>query len=238
MQIIAHKNNLYNNKDFIYKAIEKQENMTGIMLDIVKTKDHRLLVFSPVSNNKRTIDTIQNNQLEEIAFLDILTLEEALIILKEFKAKILLNLFPLNEAFVIEDYQKTVKENEDYVDVVKSVIQRFPNLNIYLCSSSQSLLYHVIRKIEDRKNGVILSVNDSTYIDVDFYIFSPEMLNEKILLQQLMIGKEVMIQMQDCDDMTKVVTFLLEEIQDKKKIEQMQFITNHTRLLYLIARAT
>lgn len=236
MQIIAHKNNLYNNKDFINKVESDHQNLNGIMLDIIKTKDERLLVFSPVSTNKTTIDTIQNNNLEEISYLDILTLEDALKILETFKEKILLNILPLNEAVVIEDHQKTVKNNEHYIELVNSVISKYKNLNLYICSISHNLLYHIIRKIENVKYGVILSVNDSTYIDVDFYIFSPEMLKESILKQQLDLKKEVMIQMHDCDDMTNVTCFLMNTIKQKEIIKDMQFITNHSQLFYLICR--
>lgn len=236
MQIIAHKNNLYNNKDFINKVESDHQNLNGIMLDIIKTKDERLLVFSPVSTNKTTIDTIQNNNLDEISYLDILTLEDALTILETFKEKILLNILPLNEAVVIEDHQKTVKNNEHYIELINNIISKYKNLNLYICSISHNLLYHIIRKIENVKYGVILSVNDSTYIDVDFYIFSPEMLKESILKQQLDLKKEVMIQMHDCDDMTNVTCFLMNTIKQKEIIKDMQFITNHSQLFYLICR--
>jgi len=236
MQIIAHKNNLYNNKDFINKVQSDHKNLNGIMLDIIKTKDERLLVFSPVSTNKTTIDTIQNNNLEEISYLDILTLEDALKILETFEEKILLNILPLNEAVVIEDHQKTVKNNENYIELVNSVISKYKHLKLYICSISHNLLYHIIRKIENVKYGVILSVNDSTYIDVDFYIFSPEMLKEQVLKQQLDLKKEVMIQMHDCDDMTNVTCFLMNTIKNNDMIKDMQFITNHSQLFYLICR--
>ena len=58
MKIIAHKSNLYNNKTFI-EGINSIEGLTGIMLDIVMTRDKQVLVFSPVTTNKITINTIQ-----------------------------------------------------------------------------------------------------------------------------------------------------------------------------------
>ena len=40
MKILAHKSNLYNNKNFI-ESVNKLEGLTGVMLDIVMTKDKK-----------------------------------------------------------------------------------------------------------------------------------------------------------------------------------------------------
>ena len=67
MKILAHKSNLYNNKNFI-ESVNKLEGLTGVMLDIVMIKDKKILVFSPVTTNKITINTIQNNNLSELTY--------------------------------------------------------------------------------------------------------------------------------------------------------------------------
>ena len=94
MKIIAHKSNLYNNKTFI-ESVNSLEGLTGVMLDIVMTRDKQVLVFSPVTTNKITINTIQNNNLSELTYYDILTLDQALNMLNNFKGKIIINLLPL-----------------------------------------------------------------------------------------------------------------------------------------------
>ena len=127
MKIIAHKSNLYNNKTFI-ETVNSLEGLTGVMLDVVMTKDKKVLVFSRVTTNKITINTIQNNNLSELTYYDILTLEDALTMLNNFKEKIIINLLPLNEAILIEDYEKVVSNNLSYTEEVKKVIDRFPNL--------------------------------------------------------------------------------------------------------------
>ena len=228
MMIIAHKSNLYNNKTFIEK-VNSLENLTGVMLDVVMTKDKKVLVFSRVTTNKITINTIQNNNLNELTYYDILTLEDALTMLNNFKEKIIINLLPLNEAILIEDYEKVVSNNLSYTEEVKKVIDRFPNLNIYVCSSSYNLLYQIIRVFTNRKNGVVLSEDSGSYIDVDFYIFIPSMLNEKIMAEQLNIGKEVMIIMEDADDISIVISFLENNRNNK---ENYQYITNHAKIFY------
>ena len=48
MKIIAHKSNLYNNKTFI-ETVNNLEGLTGVMLDVVMTKDKKVLVFSPIT---------------------------------------------------------------------------------------------------------------------------------------------------------------------------------------------
>ena len=228
MMIIAHKSNLYNNKTFIEK-VNSLENLTGVMLDIVMTKDKKVLVFSRVTNNKITINTIQNNDLSELIYYDILTLEDALTMLNNFKGKIIINLIPLNEALLVEDYQKVVSNNLNYTEEVKRVTDKFPNLNIYVCSSSYNLLYQIIRIFTNNKKGVILSENSGNYIDVDFYIFIPSMLNEKIMAEQLSIGKEVMLIMEGADDISIVINFLENNRNNK---ENYQYITNHAKIFY------
>ena len=228
MMIIAHKSNLYNNKTFIEK-VNSLERLTGVMLDIVMTKDKKVLVFSRVTNNKITINTIQNNDLSELIYYDILTLEDALTMLNNFKGKIIINLIPLNEALLVEDYQKVVSNNLSYTEEVKKVTDKFPNLNIYVCSSSYNLLYQIIRIFTNNKKGVILSENSCNYIDVDFYIFVPSMLNEKIMAEQLSIGKEVMLIIEGADDISIVINFLENNRNNK---ENYQYITNHAKIFY------
>lgn len=228
MKIIAHKSNLYNNKTFI-ESVNSLEGLTGVMLDVVMTKDKKVLVFSRVTTNKITINTIQNNNLNELTYYDILTLEDALTMLNNFKEKIIINLLPLNEAILIEDYEKVVSNNLSYTEEVKKVIDRFPNLNIYVCSSSYNLLYQIIKIFTNRKKGVVLNEDSGSYIDVDFYIFIPSMLNEKIMAEQLDIGKEVMIIMEDADDISIVLSFLENNRSNK---ENYQYITNHAKIFY------
>lgn len=228
MKILAHKSNLYNNKNFI-ESVNKLEGLTGVMLDIVMTKDKKILVFSPVTTNKITINTIQNNNLSELTYYDILTLDDALTMLSNFKKKIIINLLPLNEALLIEDYQKIISNNLSYIEEVKKIIDKFPDLNIYICSSSYNLLYQVIRVFKSRKKGVVLNEDSGSYIDVDFYIFIPSMLNEKIMAEQLSIGKEVMIIMEDADDISIVLKFLENNKENK---ENYQYITNHAKIFY------
>ncbi len=234
LQIIAHKSNLYNNREFMDIARNTRYEITGIMLDIIITKDKKVLVFSPVSTNQTTLNTIQNSDLNEISFLDVFLLEEALAMLHDSEHKIILNLLPLNEAVVIEQYQKIVRDNEEYIRLVKEVVDRYPQLHLYLCSSSYNLLYVLKRMITNFKVGVMLDVNNSNYVDVDFYVFTSDMLEKKILQQQIDIGKEVMIQMDNCDQMTKVVQFIVEDYPDLSFAEQFQYITNHSGLFSLM----
>ena len=228
MMIIAHKSNLYNNKNFI-EAVNNLEGLTGVMLDIVMTKDKKVLVFSKVTTNKITINTIQNNNLSELQYYDILSLDDALMMLKDFKGKIILNLIPLNEALLIDDYQKVVADNLNYTEEVKKIIDRYLYLNIYICSSSYNLLYQITKIFINNQKGVILDENSGSYIDVDFYIFIPSMLNEKIMKEQLKLNKEVMIIMEDADDIAIVLGFLEK---NKTNKDNYQYITNHAKVFY------
>lgn len=228
MMIIIHKSNLYNNKEFI-ETVNTLDKLSGVMLDIIMTKDKKVLVFSKVTTNKATINTIQSNNLNELSYYDILTLEDALTMLNKFDGKIILNLIPLNEALLVEDYKKVVADNLDYTREVKKITDKFKNLDFYIASSSYNLLYQIIRVFENVKKGVILDENSGSYIDVDFYIFVPSMLNEKIMAEQLKFNKEVMIIMEDLDDLAIVVNFLEN---NKVNKNNYQYITNYPKIFY------
>ena len=55
------------------------------------------------------------------------------------------------------------------------------------------------------------------------------MLNEKIMSEQLSIGKEVMVKMEDADDISIVINFLEK---NRKNKEKYQYITNHAKIFY------
>lgn len=234
LNIIAHKNNLYNNKEFIDKTLYSQHHLQGVMLDVVMTKDQKILVFSSISANQTTLNTIQNSNVEGISYFDIFYLEDALKAFENTNFKIIINMVPLNEVTLIENYQQVVKDNERYTRVVYDILKRYPKLNLYVCSASYNLIYMIKQIVSNLKIGVILNVANSSYVDVDFYIFAPEMLERKILEEQLAIGKEVMIQMQNSDDMSKVTKFILQDYPNYTLMTQFQYITNHADLFYLM----
>ena len=226
-QVIAHKDNLYNTKKFIEEVMKNSQYLDGVFLDVTLTKDSKVLIFSPVSSNREDLDTIQNNNLVEIDFLDIFLLKEALDIFASQNFKIILNLLPLNEIVAASSYHTLVKDYEHYLEVVIDLLKKYQHLNIFISSPSYNLLYILKRKTKAYKLGVVLDINNVSYIDVDFYIFSPIMLREDILLEQLERQKEIMIRIKDCDDMSKVIQFLEEEDKTGVIKEKSKFITNH-----------
>ena len=228
MDIIAHKYNLYNSKDFIL-TLKKAKEIKGVMFDIVLTKDKKVLVFSMISANKKTIEIIQSNTMDELSDNNILTLDLVLEELNFFDYKVILNLIPLNEALLIEDYQKIVDDNLEYVRKVKDIVNKYNNLDIYLCSSSYNLLYQIIKFFPNNKKGVVLGEDSGSYIDLDFYIFVPLLLNRKIMDEQISLNKEVMIKIDDCDDLNLVLNFLEN---NKEVIDVYQYITNYPKIFY------
>ena len=234
MQIIARKSNLYNKREFMERILQESDAVQGIMLDVVMTKAKKILVFSPVTSNQTTINTIQNSDLKEISFLDVFLLEDALKMNLSGQQKFILNLLPLNEAVLIQNLPKMVEENQEYVRVVLDIIKQYPMLNISLCSPSYNLLYAMKRLITERKLGVVLDINNSTYIDVDFYIFSVEMLDQKIFQEQLALGKEVMLSLDSGDEITRFLFSIRDQKIPLELLEQIQYISSYPAILYMI----
>ena len=234
MQIIARKSNLYNNQEFIKEILQEIDAVQGIMLDVVMTKDKQVLVFSPVMSNQTTINTIQNSNLEEISYLDVFFLEDALKMNISGEQKFILNLLPLNEVVLIQNIQKITEENNTYARVVSDIISKYPSLNIFLCSSSYNLLYAMKKNIANRKLGVVLDINNSSYIDVDFYIFSIEMFDQNIFEEQLSLGKEVMLLLDSGDEMTRFLFYVRDQEVPLELLWQIQYISSYPALLYTL----
>ena len=233
-KIISRKNNIYNNKEFIETTKNEEYKLDGIMLDIIMTKDEKLLVFSPITTNRKTFNTIQNSNLEDIKYLDVFFLEDALKLYHGCPRKVILNLLPLNETAIIDELPKLRKDYERYLDVLCEVLNSYQDMNLYLCSSSYHLLYILKRKEIKLQQGVILDINNANYIDVDFYIFTPAMIEQKIFQEQIKIGKEVMLSMEDCDDMTKVLHFVSNKEVPNELKNQLVYIANHADVFYTI----
>ena len=96
LKILANKTDLYNNIDFLKKSVKMESPLEGVGFNIAITKDNKFVVFSPVSDNQTTIQTIANKNLNELKSLDLLTLDYILNIYKaeKYRFKIFLNLIP------------------------------------------------------------------------------------------------------------------------------------------------
>ena len=201
MKIISHKNTNYNYTTYISSIINNPI-IDGILFNVILTKNNKILIYTPYQNSTDNIETIQNSTYQNIKGLNIIPLETVLFKFNNSNQKIILNLLPIISNNLSNDnFQNVNKLNENYVLTVKSIIEKFPSINFYLCSAYDNLVYQIGRITPNKKIGFIINNLSTTYIDVDFYIFTVNVLNEQIVNQQLSFNKEVMIYIANCSDM-------------------------------------
>ncbi len=204
LKILANKTDLYNNKEFLQKTSQKIKYLEGVGFNIAITKDNQFVIFSPVSNNQATIQTITNKNLKELTSLDLLTLNDALSFYQQrgSQNKIFLNLLPATIPIVSEESLEDIKNiNKNYVKYLLKSLKPYENLNLYLGSVNSSLMQLLESENIPWKKGIVLFGGNLNYIDVDFYVFGTELLNGEIFSQQLKLNKEVILYLGDANDL-------------------------------------
>lgn len=204
MKIFANKTNLYNNMEFLENTVKASKPLEGVGFNVAITKDNNFVIFSPVLNNQTTILTIANKNLNELASLDLLTLDYVLKFYDEYNTtlKIFLNLLPSSIPINSEESLNALKDiNRNYAVNFLEIINKYPNLNLYIGSVNSSLVQLLKGKSLKHKLGIVLFGGNLNYIDVDFYVFGTGFLNDEIFKQQLNLGKEVMLYVGTSNDM-------------------------------------
>lgn len=207
MNIISHKNNRYNNEDFFTKAYT-DGNIDGVVLDVTKTSNGKIVVFESPTSTVTEINSIQNNTLEQIKSSEIKPLERFLSNMAEFKKRILINVLPLDLPYLSEStVADIVKINTDYINEIFDVINKFPDLTICVFSCNQILITLIKNSKKPCNLGWLINQAGASYMDLEIYIFQSYMLNEKVLLQQLDNKKEIMAYTTDSDSINSFMNF-------------------------------
>lgn len=236
MKIISHKNTKYDYNTYISSTLNNPI-IDGILFNIIMTKDNKILIYTSYEDSTDNIETIQNSTYQNIKNLNIIPLEAILFKFNNSNLKIILNLLPIiSNNLSSDNFQNVNRLNENYVLAVKSIIEKFPAINFYLCSAYDNLVYQIRRITPNKKIGFIINNLSTTYIDVDFYIFTVNVLNEQIVNQQLSLNKEVMIYIANCSDMNS----LMKEIEKQHTLgkinltllNKVYFISNYPELFW------
>ena len=117
--------------------------------------------------------------------------------------------------------------------MIKEIIDKYPNLNISLSSVNTNLLQEMKRRIINHNLGLIVDVDNPIYLDVDFYILKPIMLDEVIINQELDRGHEVIVSVTSGDDLSLTYIFFKE---NKNKVRdeillKLTFMTGYPQVL-------
>lgn len=236
MRIISHKNTKYDYYNFINNAINNPL-IEGIAFDVLMTKDQKIIIYTPTSNYLSNISSIQNNTYDSLKNADIILLDDAISQISNTNKKIIINLLPITSTTINNDnFIDVVKLNRDYVIAVENIINRYQNNKFYLCSAYDNLVYQLKMLDKNHKKGFVITNLSTNYIDVDFYVFTVNVLDEQTINQQLSFNKEVMIYILNCDDMNSIMKEIIKRninnTLNKKLLNEVYFINNYPELFW------
>lgn len=236
MQIISYKNNITSFINFFDNVI-KTDYIDGLSVPIIKTRDDEIIVFDDNMGTGTKTEILQNSTINDLQETTIFSLENMLTALTNingFNKRIILNVYPLMLPILSnETIQYVNNQNMLYIKIIKEIIDKYPNLNISLSSVNTNLLQEMKRRIINHNLGLIVDVDNPIYLDVDFYILKPIMLDEVIINQELDRGHEVIISVTSGDDLSLTYIFFKE---NKNKVRdeillKLTFMTGYPQVL-------
>ncbi len=195
MKNIAQKSSSTNMEDFLYSGVTK-DYIDGICFNIAFTEDNRLVAFNASSLGEGTINTIETSTLSQLQNYEIILLDDLLqrIDQKQFTKEIYLNLYPLKSIVLTdENIEAVTKRMNDYVEMVKQTIEKFPNLLIYLHCVNRGIVTKLKEKITNNKIGFVIYGDDLNFIDVDYYVILMNAFSDAIIDLLHKRGKNVLL---------------------------------------------
>lgn len=236
MQIISYKNDLINFITFFRSAINNNF-INGISVPIIRTRDNQIIVFDDNMGNGISTEVLQNSTIADLQETTIFSLDNMLTNLTTetiFEKRIILNVYPLIMPILSnETIQYVNEQNRLYITQIKTIIDKYPNLDISLCSINTNLLQEMKRRITNHDLGLIVNTENPIYVQADFYVLKPIMLDEVIIKQELDAGREVMISLTNADDLSIVYFFFKENASQLRNelLLKLTFMTGYPQVL-------
>ena len=234
MKIITYKNNLITYEDFI-KNTQNYDYVDGMIIPIIMTKDKEIIVFDDQITGISRTEILQSNTFKELQNSAIIKLDEFLSKISFFKKRVIINVYPLYQSIISDENIQYINSlNQDYITLLNNIINKFPNLKISLCTFNQTLLQFIKRIIVNKQKGLIVTQEDLNYMDVDFYIIPPTMLDVLIINEELNKGKEVIISSFNSNDMAIINDYFYKNPTPIKNIilNKLTFVSAYPDLFY------
>lgn len=237
MKLIISRNVYQTNNDFFKVINEMKNDIEGISIEVILTKDGIPIVMSPSTSdslNSQIIKSIQSTNFNDITEYEVLTLSTTLNMLRGVIKKIIINFIPMSTVPLAQNIEAVNEFNKRQVEELYKVLDQYPDLNIYVSSISHNIIFHINNRHSNNKVGVIITPYETNYIDVDFYIFSPGLLSLPLLKQQLRFNKEVMVASRDCEDLMHIYNFFNTISNPERNIifNATSFISNYPIIIY------
>lgn len=207
---IAHKKQSSSSKEFLQTSITK-DNIQGFDLDVLMTKDKKIIYFTLVEPTIPDISQIQSDNYKELKEGQFLTLEDALDIInkKNEKQKITINIISVYNLTEF-NLQEINERNNDLVKNILNIISSYKNLDFYLYSGDTRIVSLLKQNNINNKIGMKVSEENLNFQDVDFYVIRPTMLNEGIIDMLQKKGKNIMVNITESNDFVTALSVISE----------------------------
>jgi len=231
MSIIAFKNNTQNSAEFL-SDVNVTDYIDGIIIQVTMTKDGTIIGFGQDALAINSIETLQNSKFSDLQQVyAIPDLNSILKLFGNWQKRIVIRVTSLLSPILsTETLQEFNQRNTEYIVKLNSIINNYRNLNISLHSVNNHTVYFLKQNIKNFPIGLELSDENYNFMDVDYYVFPANLLEYRIINQQLNLNKEVMISIQSGNDLELVYQFF-ENSPQNNLIPQLTFITSYTRIV-------
>lgn len=226
---IAHKNKSLTVYEFLNKSLNN-EYIDGINIDVVMTRDERVVYFTSVNTTTTEISQIQENNYSTIKQEQFLTLKELLEYIKDSEKSILINIlsvYNLNEYNLKEINRK----NKQFIVNILKDIELYSNKKFYLYSENNAIV-KLLQSIKIKRKNIVMGLSVSeqnlNFQDVDFYVIRPNMISQEIIDVLFNREKEVMVNLIDNNDL--IITL------DSITPHKLELLKSKYKSLYLINR--
>lgn len=228
MRILYHGNCITTPKEFL-EEVKTIDYIDGLKVDVAKTKDNKIVILNPTSNQNLAVEKISNSTLQETKESNFILLDDLMKQYQSIKKRMIV--MALVGAKLL-----SFQEIDTYTTALAEVVNQYPDTEIGICSLSHSLILNIIPKIKKAKIGVVLEPANLNYIDVDFYVFNANMLDARIFKQQDNNGKESMIDLTSWTNLQQTINFFREENTKKTlteaQINRISLIGNYPEIIY------
>ncbi len=237
LRIIVQKSNIQNTNDFINDALN-QSYIDSLGFNITYTLDNKIVIFNSNTLDIATTNTINHSTFEQLQNYEISLLTDMLgkINAHPIRKDIYINLIP-SDPGIIDDsnIQSVTDQMNKYINNVKTIIEQYPSLNFNLHSANRSLVTLLKQEIKTARIGFVFTGNDLSFIDVSYYVLTPNSQNDAIIDTLLEANKEVIIYISSDYSMSYLYEHYLGEKSTphlQEVISKLAFMTNYPEMTY------
>lgn len=194
-----------NTRDAILLAIHTNY-IDGVALCVRLTKDLHPVLFSTTSitgvssgtgyiKEHTLLELQQHNFGSKVKRQDILTLEDALTLFKNTTKILVLELMDEQE------------RNKEFVDIVMSIVNQYPNINLYMKSRSKEMALYMNQFNTKAKIGIVLTENTPAMnaYNFDFYSVASNQIDPDFIQAKLQQNRVIMLEsIQNVEDLIRI----------------------------------